>query len=62
MTCERCSGCVPRSASHMRRQLRISRATGAIARVRRDAAASMAGARPRVLDAMSLIRTRQRLI
>jgi hypothetical protein len=44
MTWGRCSGRVPRSASHRRRQLRASRATGAIARASRGAVASAASA------------------
>jgi hypothetical protein len=56
MTWGRWSGRVPCSASHRRRQLRASRATGAIARARRVVVATAASTRLRVLDAMPLMR------
>ena len=56
MTWGRCSGRVPRSASHRRRQLRASRATGAIARASRGAVASAASARLKGLLGMPSMR------
>lgn len=55
MTSGRWSGRVPCSASHRRRQLRASRARGAIARARTVVVASAASARLKVLDAMPRI-------
>lgn len=51
----RWSGRVARSASHRRRQLRASRARGAIARAKRVVATSAANATVTVLDAMPLM-------